>query len=192
MIVYNSINLIKLVNYFILNKLRNKEIIMPVTKTVLKRTNLRVYPTKAQEIVLTQSFGNSRFIWNYYTSIFLNKDLTNKVYPSIKELKEIHGFDFLKLSPSCCQQQTIRHFQQTKKQFFNKKRKIKIGPPKFKKKGVSKDSISFSGSGIYNNKNNEIRLVGLGKLKLRGEINLDSLDRNKIKTITISKDKCNQ
>ena len=164
---------------------------MPVTKTVLKRTNLRVYPTKAQEIVLTQSFGNSRFIWNYYTSIFLNKDLTNKVYPSIKELKEIHGFDFLKLSPSCCQQQTIRHFQQTKKQFFNKKRKIKIGPPKFKKKGVSKDSISFSGSGIYTNKNNEIRLVGLGKLKLRGEINLDSLDRNKIKTITISKDKCN-
>ncbi len=164
---------------------------MPITKTVIKRTNLRVYPTKAQETVLAQSFGNSRFIWNYYVSIFLNKEITNKIYPSIKELKEIHGFDFLKLSSSCCQQQTIRHFQQTIKQFFNKKRKSKIGLPKFKKKGVSKDSIAFSGSGIYKTKSGEIRLLSLGKLKLRGEIDLNSLNRKQIKTITITKDKCN-
>jgi putative transposase len=164
---------------------------MPITKTILKRTNLRVYPTKAQELVLSQAFGNSRFIWNYYTSIFLNKEITTKIYPSIKELKEINGFDFLKLSPSCRQQQTIRHFQQTIKQFFNKKRKSKACRPKFKKKGISKDSVSFSGSGIYTNKNNEIRLVSLGKLKLRGEIDLNSLDRKSIKSITISKDKCN-
>ncbi len=164
---------------------------MAITKTVLKRTNLRVYPTKAQEAVLSQSFGNSRFIWNYYVAIFRNKDITNKIYPSIKELKEIHGFDFLKLSSSCCQQQTIRHFQQTIKQFFNKKRKSKIGLPKFKKKGVSKDSIAFSGSGIYKTKSGEIRLLSLGKLKLRGEIDLNSLNRKQIKTITITKDKCN-
>jgi hypothetical protein len=73
---------------------------MTVTKTILKRTNLRVYPTKAQEVVLSQSFGNSRFIWNYYVSIFLNKDLTTKIYPTVKELKEINGFDFLKLKYS--------------------------------------------------------------------------------------------
>ena len=164
---------------------------MTVTKTVLKRTNLRFYPTKAQELVLSQSFGNSRFIWNYYVAIFRNKDITNKIYPTIKELKEKYGFDFLKLSSSCCQQQTIRHFQQTIKQFFNKNRKSKIGRPKFKKKGVSKDSIAFSGSGIYKTKSGEIRLLSLGKLKLRGEIDLNSLDRNKIKSITISKDKCN-
>lgn len=113
---------------------------MTIAKTVLKRTNLRAYPNKTQEALLTQAFGNSRFVWNYYIAIFNNKDIDNKdkIYPSIKELKEIYGFDFLKLSPSCCQQQTIRHFEQTKKQFFNKKRKSKIGPPKFKKKGVSK------------------------------------------------------
>ena len=99
----------------------NKNKLMAVTKTILKRTNLRVYPTKAQELVLSQAFGNSRFIWNYYTSIFLNKDLTTKIYPTVKELKEIYGFDFLKLSPSCCQQQTIRHFQETIKQFFNRR-----------------------------------------------------------------------
>jgi hypothetical protein len=66
---------------------------MAVTKTILKRTNLRAYPTKAQELVLSQSFGNSRFIWNYYVSIFLNKDLTTKIYPTVKELKEKYGFD---------------------------------------------------------------------------------------------------
>ncbi len=164
---------------------------MPITKTVIKRTNLRVYPTKAQETVLAQSFGNSRFIWNYYTNIFNNKEITNKIYPSIKELKEIHGFDFLKLSSSCCQQQTIRHFQQTIKQFFSKNRKFKIKRPKFKKKGISKDSIAFSGSGIYKTKSGEIKLLSLGKLKLRGEIDLNSLDRKQIKSITISKDKCN-
>ena len=152
---------------------------------------MRAYPTKAQELVLSQSFGNSRFIWNYYVSIFLNKDLTTKIYPTVKELKEKYGFDFLKLSSSCCQQQTIRHFQETIKQFFNKKRKSKIGKPKFKKKGISKDSISFSGSGIYKTKSGEIRLVGLGKLKLRGEIDLNFLNRKQIKSITISKDKCN-
>ena len=99
---------------------------MTVTKKIiLKRTNLRAYPTKSQETVLSQSFGNSRFIWNYYLSVFNNKEIANKdkIYPTIKELKEIHGFDFLKLSSSCCQQQTIRHFQSTIKQFFNKKRK---------------------------------------------------------------------
>ena len=95
------------------------------------------------------------------------------------------------MSPSCCQQQTIRHFQQTIKQFFNKKRKIKINRPKFKKKGSSKDSVAFSGSGILFNENKPIKLVGLGKLKLRGEINLNSLSRKQIKSITISKDKCN-
>ncbi len=164
---------------------------MTIAKAVLKRTNLRAYPNKTQEALLTQAFGNSRFIWNYYIAIFNNKDIDNKdkIYPSIKELKEIYGFDFLKLSPSCCQQQTIRHFEQTKKQFFNKKRKSKIGPPKFKKKGVSKDSISFSGGGIFETKEG-IKLVGLGKLKLRGEIDLNSLSRNQIKSITISKDKC--
>ena len=163
-----------------------------MTKTILKRTNLRAYPNKTQETVLAQAFGNSRFVWNYFVAIFRNKDIDNKdkIYPSIKELKEIHGFDFLKLSPSCCQQQTIRHFEQTKKQFFNKKRKERIGPPKFKKKGVSKDSIAFSGSGIYET-NDKIKLVGLGKLKLRGEIDLNSLSRKQIKSITISKDKCN-
>ena len=51
----------------------NKDKLMAATKTILKRTNLRVYPTKVQELVLSQSFGNSRFIWNYYVSIFLNK-----------------------------------------------------------------------------------------------------------------------
>ena len=166
---------------------------MAITKTILKRTNLRFYPTKSQEVLLSQAFGNSRFIWNYYIAIFRNKENPNnlKIYPTVKELKEIHGFDFLKLSPSCCQQQTIRHFQQTIKQFFNKKRKIKINRPKFKKKGSSKDSVSFSGSGILFNENKPIKLVGLGKLKLRGEINLNSLSRNQIKSITISKDKCN-
>ena len=166
---------------------------MAITKTILKRTNLRFYPTKSQEVLLSQAFGNSRFIWNYYIAIFRNKETPNnlKIYPTVKELKEIHGFDFLKLSPSCCQQQTIRHFQQTIKQFFNKKRKIKINRPKFKKKGSSKDSVSFSGSGILFNENKPIKLVGLGKLKLRGEINLNSLSRNQIKSITISKDKCN-
>ena len=58
---------------------------MAVTKTVLKRTNLRAYPTKAQEAVLSQAFGNSRFVWNYYTYIFLNKNIPHKdkIYPSI-------------------------------------------------------------------------------------------------------------
>jgi transposase len=90
---------------------------MAITKTVLKRTNLRAYPTKTQEVLLSQAFGNSRFIWNYYTYIFRNKEIDNKnkIYPSIKELKEKYNFDFLKLSPSCCQQQTIRHFQSTLK-----------------------------------------------------------------------------
>ena len=46
---------------------------MAIIKTVFKRTNLRAYPTKAQETVLAQSFGNSCVIWNYYVSIFLNK-----------------------------------------------------------------------------------------------------------------------
>lgn len=34
----------------------NKDKLMAVTKTILKITNLRVYPTKAQKLVLYQTF----------------------------------------------------------------------------------------------------------------------------------------
>ena len=86
---------------------------MAITKTVLKRTNLRFYPTKSQEVLLSQAFGNSRFIWNYYTYIFRNKEIDNKnkIYPTIKELKEKYNFDFLKLSPSCCHQHIFHYIK---------------------------------------------------------------------------------
>jgi len=94
----------------------------------------RIYPDSEQEVLFTKTFGCVRFVWNQMVETFLsyNKETNPKpVYQSTTEMRL--GHEFLKEVSAAALQQKERDFQEFKKQFFNKKRKVKIKKCKFKK-----------------------------------------------------------
>lgn len=97
----------------------------------LKSYKYRIYPTKKQEVLLTKTFGCVRFVWNKLVENFNNNDETIVTEKTLKEQEE---FEFLKEVSASTLQQKRMDFVETKKQFFNKKRKVKLGRPSFKKK----------------------------------------------------------
>jgi putative transposase len=97
----------------------------------LKAYKYRIYPTKEQEILLAKTFGCVRFVWNKLVENFNNNDGSTV---NEKTLKDQEEFEFLKEVSAATLQQKTRDFIEFKKQYFNKKRKTKLGRPKFKKK----------------------------------------------------------
>src|SRR5690606_5886464 len=106
---------------------------------ILKAYKFRIYPDQEQQTKLNQTFGCARFVWNALTANFNSYGTEDHIERlSEKQIKESN--DFLKdVSAAAIQQKRI-DFDETKKQFFNKKRKTKLGRMKFKKKNVSRES----------------------------------------------------
>ena len=97
----------------------------------LKAYKFRIYPTKEQEVLLAKTFGCCRFVWNKLVDAFNNNDGSIVTEKTLKDQEE---FDFLNEVSASTLQQKRMDFIETKKQFFNKKRKVKLGRPSFKKK----------------------------------------------------------
>lgn len=66
---------------------------------------------------------------------------SEKIIYSEKQLKDQPENSWLREAISYGLQQTRINFMEYQKQFFNKKRKVKVGHPQFKKRGVAKDSF---------------------------------------------------
>jgi putative transposase len=156
---------------------------------VLKTYKFRIYPTKDQESTLTQMFGCSRFVWNY----FLNNSKAH--YTNTKEhlsyfdncrlltlLKQKEETSFLKNTNSQVLQASIKNLDKAFQAFFKKQR----GFPKFKNKN-RKQSIH-----IPQNLSVESNQLFIPKLKSGIEIVLHRNFNGKIKTSTISKTKTNK
>jgi putative transposase len=97
----------------------------------LKAYKYRIYPTKEQEVLLAKTFGCCRFVWNKLVENFNNNDGSIVNEKTLKDKKE---FEFLKEVSASTLQQKHKDFIEFKKQYFNKKRKVKLGRPQFKKK----------------------------------------------------------
>jgi putative transposase len=84
-------------------------------------------------------------------------------------------------------------FEETKKQYFNKKRKVPLGRMKFKKKGVTRDSFRIPGQAIGFNKciDFETRRIKLPKM-LPMKIVIDRKFDGTLKSVTLSRNKANQ
>lgn len=152
---------------------------------IQKAYKLRFYPTNLQAEMLAKTFGCARFIWNQKVEEFNNwkPDQEQTKSKTIKELKE--SYSFLSEVPYNALEQKLLDWNETKKQFFNKKRKTKIGRPRFKNRR-SKQSIRFSYNG-FSYKNGSIYAAKLGRLNLVG-YDLSTLPIDTCKQITISKD----
>lgn len=161
---------------------------------MLKAYKYRLYPTKSQQEYLNQNFGAVRFVWNQLVADF-NSWEKDVIKPKVTEktLKDDPEYSWLHDSISYALQQKRIDFDETKKQFFNKKRKIALGRMKFKKKGVAKDSFRIPGQKVNYNEcidfdTSRIKLPKMTPIKL-------SIDRpftGNLRSVTVSKNKCNQ
>lgn len=106
---------------------------------ILKAYKLRIYPDKEQQTKLNQTFGCVRFVWNALTANF-NAYGTDEFIEKLTEKQIKESNDFLKEVSAAAIQQKRMDFDETKKQFFDKNRKLKLGRMKFKKKNVSREA----------------------------------------------------
>jgi putative transposase len=148
----------------------------------LKAYKFRIYPDKEQEVLLAKTFGCCRFVWNKLVENFNNN---SKEFINEKTLKDTPEFEFLKEVSAATIQGKRRDFDEFKKQFFNKNRKVKLGRPKFKKKS-NRQSFSLSYQKFkLDQEKSLVRLEKIGwvKVVIDREIPEDADFRN----ITVSK-----
>ena len=154
----------------------------------------RLYPTDEQTEFLNQNFGCVRFVWNQLVANF-NSWTPEHTPPKISEktLKDDPEFPFLGEVIAYALQQKRIDFDQTKSQFFNKKRKTKLGRMKFKKKGTSRDSFRIPGS-VLPKFNQEMCSTGLIQLPKMApmKVIIDRPFSGELRSVTISKNKANQ
>lgn len=167
--------------------LKNKIFINNITRPKLEQMHLkaykyRIYPTKEQEVLLNKTFGCVRFVWNKLVENFNNNDGSVVTEKTLKEQEE---FEFLnEVSASTLQQKRI-DFVETKKQFFNKKRKIKLGKPKFKKKSNRQSFRLPNQKFKLNQEKSLVRLEKIGFVKITLDRTIP--DDANFRSITVSK-----
>lgn len=159
---------------------------------MLSAYKFRLSPTIKQSEFLDRNFGACRFVWNQFVSSF-NKSVVGPYLPqNEKYLKDIPAYSFLNGVISYALQQKRIDFDQTKKQYFSKIRKKKLGRPSFKKKGVSNDSFRIPYASMSMNSvdldNGRLKLPKMSSIKMI----VDRRFSGEIKSVTVSKNKCNQ
>jgi putative transposase len=161
---------------------------------VLRAYKYRLYPTKEQEQFLLQNFGAVRFVWNQLVANF-NSWSKDKPVQTVTEktLKDDPRYPWLNEAISYALQQKRMDFDETKKQFFNKKRAIKLGRMKFKCKGRSRDSFRIPGS-VLPKANLEMCETGQIVIPKMTPMKMvvDRKFHGIIKNITVSRNKANQ
>lgn len=153
-----------------------------------KAYKVRLYPNKEQEVLINKTFGCVRVVWNTLLAKNIKGYQENpegyKLLFNSTPLKS--EFDFLSEVSAAALQQKGRDLKETYSQFFNKKRKVKSGFPKFKSKHKSKASFRLPNQkfGIFQ-ENNSVRLEKIGKVlcKYASEIPKEA----KLISITVSK-----
>lgn len=103
----------------------------------------RILPTEAQAQLIEQTFGNCRFLYNYYLdkgiTLYREEKKTFNYYDcvgDIKNLKAEENKQWLKLGDATAYQNAMKDLQRAYDNFFSRK----AGFPKFKKKKESKAS----------------------------------------------------
>lgn len=148
-------------------------------KEVIQRSKYRVYLNKSQQTLFADTVGCARFVWNKRVENFNNNNSCEKDL-SIKELKR--EYNFLEKVPYNALEQVLQNWNQTKKQFFSKSRKVKLGRPKFKSKKDGHQSFRVTYNG-FSLKKGFLSISKFGKIKVKGLEEILTL--SKITSITL-------
>jgi putative transposase len=158
---------------------------------ILKTYKFRIYPNKLQREVFDQYFGISRFVFNSVLAYKIDSykhNIKYSTYDAIKdftEIKRLNGYEWLKEINSQVIQQSILDLDSAFQKFFKDKN---IGFPKFKSKKHNKNSFRVPQYCKIDFKNKRIKIPKIDWIKFRDK----RIFNSKIKSITISKNNCNQ
>ena len=125
-----------------------------------KAYKFRIYPNSTQKVLLSKTFGCVRFIWNQFVESFNKKESPKSTTILRKEIEWLR-----EVSAASIQQKEI-DFKEFKKQFFNKKRKKKLGKPSFKKKFQKQSYKLPNKKFVLDQENCKIRLEKIGWIKM--------------------------
>ena len=157
--------------------------------TVQKAYYFRLYPNKAQQVLLAKTFGCVRVVWNRYVATFNSYDKDTNPKPDYQTSTQIRNeFDWMQEVSAAALQQKAMDFKEYQNQRFDKKRKKQLGFPKFKSKN-DRQSFRLPNQKFYI-RGNRIQLEKIGKVKI-------VLDRQippdvKYVNVTVSKSKSGQ
>jgi putative transposase len=155
----------------------------------LKAFKYRIYPNKEQKSLINKTFGCVRFVYNWGLNkrieLYSNSkekistiELTNLMASELKKEKE-----WLNDVPAHPLQMALRNLDSAYTKFFKEKK----GFPKYKNK-KSKQSYQQPQNTRVDFKNNKINITRLGNVNCI----FDRTFEGKIKTSTVSKNKCKQ
>jgi len=151
---------------------------------IQKGYKFRIYPTKEQEIFLSNQFGGVRFIYNYFLNRRKEEYLINKKSSSyykdakyLTELKQQDGYEWMNNIDSQALQQSLRHLDTAYNMFF---REI-CDFPQFKRRSNNQSFTTTQGFGIEDN------ILYIPKLKTLIKITQDRELPSKPVSVTISK-----
>ncbi|MDY6781731.1 MAG: RNA-guided endonuclease TnpB family protein [Cyanobacteriota bacterium] len=153
---------------------------------MLRVVKVRLYPNTEQQQLLTQSFGNCRWLYNYclnlmnQTYIDTGKGLSGyEVKKLIPQLKK--EYEWLKLTYSQCLQKVCLNLGVAFNNFFERRAKY----PRFKSK-YGKQSIQYPQNVKILGSSLNFPKIGEVKAVIHRPI------EGKIKTVTVSKNCCDQ
>lgn len=128
---------------------------------IKKAYKFRAYPNVKQSILLAKSFGACRFLWNQLVEKFNKNDKTIKTTTDYRK-----EFIWMQEVSAAILQQKERDFFQFKQQFFNKKRKSKVGKPQFKNKFQDQSCRFPTYKFSIDEEISKIRLEKIGRIKV--------------------------
>jgi len=155
---------------------------------MLKVVKVRIYPDSSQKLALAKAFGSCRWVWNKFLSLMnetykeTGKGLSGyDVKKLLPELKKQEETAWLKETYSQCLQQVCLNLGVAFNNFFERRAKY----PNFKSKH-GKQSLQYPSNVSIKDDYLNVPKIGLIYAKIHRPI------EGKIKTVTITKNYCNQ
>lgn len=133
---------------------------------MIKSHQIKLYPTTAQEKLLRQSCGVSRFAYNWALDKWkedYKKGVKQSAYSLIKYLNSIKKIEFpwMQETSKTCSQYAIHHVETAYKKMWKEKK----GYPKFKKKGQKDSFVAVENWQQFKQANFKIHIPRIGKIK---------------------------
>lgn len=151
----------------------------------------KIYPNKAQQLKIEQTFGCTRFVWNEMLNMLNiryqnNNELKMLSYPKLSALLPSlkQEYAWLKDVDSVAIQCTVKTLSETFDRFFKGLCKY----PKFKSKKITKQSYlsTIRGNNIrFNDNQRYIKLPKLGWVKCKSSI--QHIENSRIKSVTVKR-----
>lgn len=159
---------------------------------MIKAYKYKLKPDDKQQVLLSQFFGCTRFIYNWglemkssaYKQASKNLSYVNLAH-QLTCLKQQPDYKWLNNCSNVALQQSLRNLDVAFTTFFRKKAQY----PKFKSKKKSKDSAKFIEHVHFDFENWKVKLPKLGWVKLCKNRTWNQ-ETSKQGTVTVSKDKC--